>query len=95
MRMAALQGGSSGSRSSSSGRTTPSRSSQQITTPNDLVEMNPDHYRAFAQSVVAQLNGGKENAALGNVTSRWNELSSAQRQGIQSLLSKYGYQYNP
>ena len=57
--------------------------------------MNPDHYRAFAQSVVAQLNGGKENAALGNVTSRWNELSSAQRQGIQSLLSKYGYQYNP
>lgn len=95
MRMAALQGGSSGSRSSSSGRTTPSRSSQQITTQNDLVEMNPDHYRAFAQSVVAQLNGGKENAALGNVTSRWNELSSAQRQGIQSLLSKYGYQYNP
>lgn len=95
MRMAALQGGSSGSRSSSSGRTTPSRSSQQITTQNDLVEMNPDHYRAFAQSVAAQLNGGKENAALGNVTSRWNELSSAQRQGIQSLLSKYGYQYNP
>lgn len=95
MRMAALQGGSSGSRSSSSGRTSPSRSPQQITTQNDLVEMNPDHYRAFAQSVVAQLNGGKENAALGNVTSRWNELSSAQRQGIQSLLSKYGYQYNP
>ena len=95
MRMAALQGGSSGSRSSSSGRTTPSRSSQQITTQNDLVEMNPDHYRAFAQSVAAQLNGGKEDAALGNVTSRWNELSSAQRQGIQSLLSKYGYQYNP
>ena len=59
------------------------------------MEMQADHYRAFTQSIAAQLSGGQVNAALGNINSRWSELSAAQKQGIQDLLLKYGVQYNP
>ena len=59
------------------------------------MEMQADHYRAFAQSISAQLSAGQVNAALGNINSRWSELSAAQKQGIQDLLLKYGIQYNP
>lgn len=59
------------------------------------MEMQADHYRAFTQSIAAQLSGGQVNAALGNINSRWSELSAAQKQGIQDLLLKYGIQYNP
>ena len=59
------------------------------------MEMQADHYRAFTQSIAAQLSGGQVNAALGNINSRWSELSAAQKRGIQDLLLKYGIQYNP
>ena len=59
------------------------------------MEMNADHYRAFAQSIAAQLASGKENAAIGNIDSHWDELSAAQRKDIQALLQKYGFQYEP
>lgn len=59
------------------------------------MEMQADHYRAFAQSIAAQLSGGQVNAALGNINSRWSKLSAAQKRGIQDLLLKYGIQYNP
>ncbi len=59
------------------------------------MEMQADHYRAFAQSIGAQLSAGQVNAALGNINSRWSELSATQKQGIQDLLLKYGIQYNP
>lgn len=59
------------------------------------MEMQADHYRAFTQSIAAQLSGGQVNAALGNINSRWSELSATQKQGIQDLLLKYGIQYNP
>lgn len=59
------------------------------------LEMNPDHYRAFTASIDAQLRFGKENAAIGNINSRWNEMSAAQQEGIQELLRKYGYSYSP
>ena len=59
------------------------------------MEMQADHYRAFTQSIAAQLSGGKVNAALGNINSRWSDLSAAQKRGIQDLLLKYGIQYNP
>ena len=59
------------------------------------MEMQADHYRAFAQSIAAQLSGGQVNAALGNINSRWSKLSAAQKRGIQDLLLKYGVQYNP
>ena len=59
------------------------------------MEMQADHYRAFAQSIGAQLSGGQVNAALGNINSRWSELSAAQKRGIQDLLLKYGIRYNP
>lgn len=57
--------------------------------------MNDDYYRAFAQSVLAQLRSGATNAAIGNVNSRWNELSPAQQSGIQNIFGQYGYQYIP
>ena len=67
-----------------------------VETPvKNRMEMQADHYRAFTQSIAAQLSGGKVNAALGNINSRWSELSAAQKQGIQDLLLKYGVQYNP
>ena len=59
------------------------------------MEMQSDHYRAFAQSIEAQLSAGQVNAALGNINSRWSELSATQKQGIQDFLLKYGIQYNP
>ena len=59
------------------------------------MEMQADHYRAFTQSIAAQLSGGQVNAALGNINSRWSKLSAAQKRGIQDLLLKYGIQYNP
>lgn len=57
--------------------------------------MNADHFRAFAQSIAAQLSARKENAAIGNIDSRWDEMSEQQQQSIQNLLAKYGYSYNP
>lgn len=67
-----------------------------VETPvKNSMEMQADHYRAFTQSIAAQLSGGKVNAALGNINSRWSELSAVQKQGIQDLLLKYGIQYNP
>ena len=59
------------------------------------MEMQPDHYSAFAQSIGAQLSAGQVNAALGNINSRWSELSATQKKGIQDILLKYGVQYNP
>ncbi|QUO37955.1 hypothetical protein KFE19_00030 [Dysosmobacter sp. Marseille-Q4140] len=56
--------------------------------------MNPDHYRAFGNSIMAQLNAGKENAAIGNIDARWDEMNEEQRAGIQNLLKQYGYQYS-
>ena len=56
--------------------------------------MSPDHYRAFGSSISAQLGSGKENAAIANIDSRWDELNDEQKAGIQNLLKKYGYQYN-
>lgn len=67
-----------------------------VATPvKNRMEMQADHYRAFAQSIRAQLSGGQVNAALGNINSRWSELSATQKRGIQDLLLKYGIQYNP
>lgn len=56
-------------------------------------EMNQDHYRAFLSSIQAQLNSGRSEAALGNLESRWDELSDAQKQGLQNVLLRYGIQY--
>ena len=55
--------------------------------------MNPDSFRAFGQSIAAQLAAGGENAALGNIESRWGELSESQRAQIQQLLRRYGLAY--
>lgn len=67
-----------------------------VETPvKNSMEMQADHYRAFTQSIAAQLSGGQVNAALGNINSRWPELSAAQKQGVQDFLLKYGIQYNP
>lgn len=55
--------------------------------------MNTDSFRAFGQSIAAQLAAGGENAALGNIESRWGELSESQRAQIQQLLRRYGLEY--
>lgn len=55
--------------------------------------MNPGSFRAFGQSIAAQLAAGGENAALGNIESRWGELSESQRAQIQQLLRRYGLEY--
>lgn len=94
-------GGSSGSgsRGSSGGN-----SSGTSGTNNSTVEMNPSYFNAFAQSLAAQLAGSNQNttqgqnnlnAALGNIDSRWNELSSAQKQKIIALLERFGIEYTP
>lgn len=57
------------------------------------VGMNSDHYRAFVQSVMAQLASGKQDAAYSNVKSRWNELSADQQGGLQNVLAQYGLNY--
>lgn len=57
--------------------------------------MNPDYYQAFGKSIQAQLNSGKTDAAIGNVESHWSELSEQQRNGVQNILRKYGYEYKP
>ncbi len=80
-----LYGGGSGqSTSSAAGR--PVQSGQA---------MNPDYYQAFGKSIQAQLNSGKTDAAIGNVESHWSELSEQQRNGVQNILRKYGYEYRP
>ena len=103
-------GGSSsggGSRGSGGGRTSSGGSasgSSQTQGENTLVEMNPDHYRALGMSLMAQLNAanpntqqGKnnENAAIGNLQSRWDEMSEAQKQGMINLFRQYGIEVTP
>ena len=56
-------------------------------------EMNPDHYRATANAIVAQIESGKPEAAVGTLEARWDELSESQREGLQRLLETYGYYY--
>ena len=110
MRLAASGGTSGGSRSgtgSGGGRTSSGGSasgSSQTQGENTLVEMNPDHYRALGMSLMAQLNAanpntqqGKnnENAAIGNLQSRWDEMSEAQKQGMINLFRQYGIEVMP
>ena len=56
-------------------------------------EMNPDHYRAIANAIVAQIESGKPEAAVGTLEARWDALSESQREGLQRLLETYGYYY--
>ena len=111
MRMAAAGGtsgvsGSGGraSSSSSSGGKSSGSSSSSTSGSKNTIEMNPSYFNAFAQSLAAQLAGSNQtttqgknnlNAAIGNVDSRWNELSSAQKQKILDLLARYGIEYTP
>lgn len=57
--------------------------------------MNPDYYRAFGNSIMAQLNAGKEDAVISNIDARWDELSAEQQRGVQNILASYGLQYSP
>ena len=111
MRMAAAGGTSgvsgSGGRASSSrssGGKSSGSSSSSTSGAKNTIEMNPSYFNAFAQSLAAQLAGSNQtttqgknnlNAAIGNVDSRWNELSSAQKQKILDLLARYGIEYTP
>lgn len=61
--------------------------------------MNGSEFNAFAQSLAAQLGSSNPNtrqgqnnlnAALGNATSRWGELSAAQKQQLAALFARYG-----
>lgn len=98
---AAMQSYSSGGTSSRSSSGTSSGNSNSVydngyqNSSNTGTAMNDDYYRAFAQSVLAQLRSGATNAAIGNVNSRWNELSPSQQSGIQNIFAQYGYQYIP
>lgn len=56
--------------------------------------MNPDYYRAFGNSIMAQLNAGKEDAVISNIDARWDELSAEQQRGIQNILASYGLRYS-
>lgn len=57
--------------------------------------INPDHYRATANAILAQLESGRPEAAAGTLDARWSELSKEQRAGLQKLLDQYGIQYEP
>ena len=98
---AAMQSYSSGGTSSRSSSGSSSGNSNSVydngyqNSSNTGTAMNDDYYRAFAQSVLAQLRSGATNAAIGNVNSRWNELSPSQQSGIQNIFAQYGYQYIP
>lgn len=93
IRLAALGGNSAGTVSRESSVDTPVQNEEE--TPAPTTGMNQDYYRAFGNSLVAQLRSGAVNAALGNVDSRWAELSQVQRDGIIRLFSQYGYTYRP
>ena len=103
MRLAALGGSSGGSSSKTSSSsatsqkktTSGSKSNTSSTSNNTIVAMNPDYYRAFGNSIAAQLGGGSINAAIGNVDSRWSEMSQEQKDGILRLFNQYGYTYQP
>ena len=53
-------------------------------------EMNASNFNATMQSISAQLQAGKTDAAESNVNRVWDQLSSAQKKQLQSLLSRYG-----
>ena len=60
---------------------------------NKETGMNDSYFNAFANSVSAQLAGGKNDAALSNFESNWNNLSPAQRSQMVALLQRYGISY--
>ena len=51
--------------------------------------ISPNEFNALGKSLAAQLASGNENAALGNVTNRWGELSAYQKQQLADLFAKY------
>ena len=106
IRSTALSGSSGSGGRGNSGGTSGGNSggNQNSGGGNTMVEMNPSYFNAFAQSLAAQLAGSNTNtvqgqnnlnAALGNIDSRWSQLSTAQRQQILNLLSRYGIEYTP
>ena len=71
-------------------RTPVQEETTQQTTGN-AAGMNVSHFNAFANSLAMQLQSGKVDAAQGNLSSRWAELSAEQQQRILDLLAKFGY----
>lgn len=63
------------------------------TNNNGPIGMNDSYFNAFANSVSAQLAGGKNDAALSNFEANWNHLSPAQRSQMVALLQRYGISY--
>lgn len=51
--------------------------------------ISPNEFNALGKSLAAQLASSNENAALGNVTNRWGELSAYQKQQLAELFAKY------
>lgn len=57
--------------------------------------MNESHFKASMQSLSAQLQASKDDAALGNVDRIWDDLNREQRETLQRLLSTHGIEYQP
>ena len=57
--------------------------------------LNESHFNASMQSISAQLQAAKEDAALGNVERIWESLSDEQQTALQNMLMKFGIAYQP
>ena len=69
---------------------------QAVKTPvKSGLEMNAANFNATMQSISAQLQAGKEEAALSNVNSVWANLSGQQKRQLQDFLKNYGIAYQP
>lgn len=54
------------------------------------VQMNDSHFKASMQSISAQLKQGLTTQAQNNINRIYDEISDAQREELNRLLSKYG-----
>ena len=59
------------------------------------LEMNAANFNATMQSISAQLQAGKDDAALANIDRVWSSLSGQQQQKLQNFLKNYGISYQP
>lgn len=58
-------------------------------------EMNASNFNATMQSISAQLQAGKTDAATANIERVWTSLSGQQKRQLQNFLKNYGMEYQP
>lgn len=55
--------------------------------------MHESYFNAMGRTLAASLEQGRAESVISGLSDAWGKMSERQKQSIQSLLNRYGYQY--